>query len=451
MKRLLCGLLPLLAVSCVQLPAPHMTVPAAYLYGEGFNRDSLPCDFRWWERFGDSTLNRIEERALEGNYDLAVAASRVEQARRNLAVARAAWLPAVGAELSASGGRTDGVTEQHYAIVPALQWEVSLFGALRAANREAKAEILASEWAFRGAVLSLTAEVATVYFTLLEYERDLTIAERTYELRSESAALVDSMARYGMASGIARDQARSLMYEAAADRAQYRRLVEQTQLNLLLLLGEEPKAFDVRGWGGRLLRDVLPESVPAGLPSDLLTRRPDVMEALFTLESSAARVGMARAARFPTLSLTASGGVASRSLEGLTSGSPGMWSAAAKLVQPLFAFGKLKRQEQAAREAYYQELFRYEQSLLQAFSDVESALSGIAACREQTEQYRESVSKNELAAFRTRALYRSGMSAYLDVIDAERTYYESETRLVSLTVQQYIGYVNLFKALGGGW
>jgi len=451
MKRLLCGLLPLLAAACVKLPAPRMSVPATYLYGEGFNRDSLPYDFRWWERFGDTTLNRLEERALAGNYDLAVAASQVEQARHNLAVARAAWLPSLGMGLSASGERTEGVTEQKYTIAPALQWEVSLFGALRAANRAAKAEILSSEWAFRGAVLSLTAEVATVYFTLLEYERDLTIAERTYELRSESAALVDSMARYGMASGIDRDQARSLVHAAAADRAQYRRLVEETQLNLLLLLGEEPEAFDVRGWGGRLLRNALPEAVPVGLPSDLLARRPDIMEALFTLEKSAARVGMARAARFPSLSLTVSGGLFSQSLKGLTSGSPGMWSAAGSLTQPLFAFGKLKRQEQAARETYYQDLFRYEQSLLQAFSDVESALSGIVTYREQVEQYRELVMENERIAFRTRALYRNGMSAYLDVLDAERTYYESETQLVNLTVQQYLSYVSLFKALGGGW
>jgi len=452
MKKWITILLTIAAAGCVKLPAPWTSIPRDYLFGGEFDRDSLPYDIRWWERFGDTTLNRLEEEALAGNLDLAMAASRVEAARRNLAISQAAWLPSVGLGGSASGGREpeQGAVER-YEIAPTLSWEVSLFGALRATRRAARAEIEASEWAFRGVALSLTAEVATTYFTLLKYEEGLSVAERTQSLRRESAALVDSMARYGMASGIAREQAHSLVYTAAADCEQYRRLVAQTLLSLDVLRGENPVRRDVRGWGGRLDRDRLPEDVPVGLPSDLLSRRPDVMKALYEADRAAARVGLARAARFPSVSLTAAGGVLSSSLRGLTSGDPWTWSIGGNLVQPVFAFGKLKRQEQVARENYYEALFAYEQSILQAVSDVESALAGISTRRTEIEWNKRLVAANAETAFKTQALYRSGMSDYLDVIDAERSWYESELGLVELAAEQYIGYISLFKALGGGW
>lgn len=452
MRRWIYGLLLVSLAGCVKLPAPWVSVPRDYLYGEGFDRDSLPYDVRWWERFGDTTLNRLEETALAGNLDLAEAASRVEAARKSLAVSQAAWLPSVGLELSGSGGHDPGEgSVEHYGIAPALSWELSLFGALRATRQEAKAAIRSSEWAFRGVVLSLTAQVATAYFTLLKYEQGFSIAEHTYALRQESAALVDSLYRYGMASGIAREQARSLVYTAKSDCEQYRRLVDQTVLSLAVLLGENPRRVDTRGWGGRLKSDRLPEDIPVGLPSDLLSRRPDIMEALFEADQAAARVGLARAARFPSISLTATGGVVSSSLRGLTSGDPWTWSLGGSLVQPIFAFGKLKRQEQVARENYYEALFGYEQSILQALSEVESALVGITGNRAEIEQNRNLVAANEAVAYKTRALYRNGMSAYLDVIDAERSLYESELSLLELTAGQYLNYVSLIKALGGGW
>jgi len=168
-------------------------------------------------------------------------------------------------------------------------------------------------------------------------------------------------------------------------------------------------------------------------------------------EEAAARVGVARSARFPSLSLTGKGGVVSSTVEGLGKGNPWAWSAAAALTEPIFAFGRLKRQEASAREAYYQSVFAYEQAVLEAFSDVEDALVSITTYTEQTERYRKLVDANEQIALMTNTLYRSGMSAYLDVIDAERSLYESQMEYSNLVAQQYINYVNLFKALGGGW
>lgn len=169
------------------------------------------------------------------------------------------------------------------------------------------------------------------------------------------------------------------------------------------------------------------------------------------MAKAAAQAGQARSARFPSISLTAGGGAASGSIKGLTSGGPWAWNAAGALVEPLVAFGKLRRAEQAAVAAYDEAARNYEQTVLTAFADVEKALTAITTCREQTERSRELVESNGRIATMTRALYRSGLSDYLDVIDAERSLYQSQMQLASLVAQQYINYVALCKALGGGW
>ena len=208
---------------------PQVATPESYVYGAGFSSDTTGVGERWWELFGDTTLDALVEQALANNRDVAVAAARVQQARANLKTVRAQYLPQIGAEATAEGEYTpETEIVQSYAVEPTLSWELSLFGALRNAKRAAKAEIAASEWALAGVRLSLAAEVATTYFTLLEYERDLSIARQTLRLRRESAALIDSMFRYGMSDGVALEQARSLVYTAEADIPQYSRAVEQT-------------------------------------------------------------------------------------------------------------------------------------------------------------------------------------------------------------------------------
>lgn len=441
-----------LIVSCMpKLYPPQIETPEKYLYAEGF-ADSTTIPIRWWEMFCDPELNLLVEKALANNRDLLSAASRIAQARDQAVVARAQFLPSVGLGLTAEGDYTSA-TEivQSYAVEPALSWEVSLFGALRNTDRAARAQVLASEWAWRGVMLSLTAEVATTYFTLLQYRRDLDIARRSYGLRLESAALIDSMFRYGMSDGVALEQARSLVYTAAADIPQYRRAAEQTRLVLGTLLGENPSKTDTLGGCRALDTDCLPEEIPAGLPSALLERRPDVMEAYYAMQQAAFEVGIARAARFPSIALTGKGGIASHSIKGLTSGDPWAWNAVGSLTQPIFSFGKLRRRELAAQESYTQSVLAYEQTVLEAFADVEKALSGIRTYRLQAQRSEQLVEANERVAEMTRALYQSGMSDYLSVIDAERSLYESQMELANLIAQQYIACIDLCKALGGGW
>ena len=365
---------------------------------------------------------------------------------------RAQYLPQVGLGIDASGDHTSrtGIV-QSYAVEPTLSWEVSLFGALRHTKQAARAGIASAQWSLRGVRLALAAQVATGYFTLLEAERNLSIARETLRLRREQAALIDSMFRYGMSDGVALEQARSLVHTAEADLPQYLRAVEQTRLTLAALLGNPPGVLPGDGDGRMLRIDRYPEEIPVGLPSELLERRPDIMEARFTLRQAAAQAGVARAARFPSISLTARGGVASASISGLTGADPWAWSAAGSLVEPLFAFGKLRRAERLAVAEYDEAARNYEQTVYTAFSEVEKALVAIETCREESLRCRELVAANGRIAVMARALYRSGLSDYLDVIDAERNLYQSQTRLVGLVSQQYINYVVLCKALGGGW
>lgn len=431
---------------------PKVDVPDDYLYGEGFPRDTAALASDWWRLFGDTVLDNLVQRALENNRDVAVAASRVEEARQNLGVVRAQFLPQVGIGVTAEGEYTPQTKiVQTYAVEPSLSWEIALFGQLRNAKRAARAQIASSEWALRGVRLSLAAEVATTYFTLLEYERDLAIARRSCTLRRESAALIDSMFRYGMSDGVALEQARSLVYTAEADIPQYCRAVEQTWLSMGILLGETPSRARLSGAGLRLLTDYRPADIPVGLPSELLKRRPDIRQAHFNMLQAAAQAGQARSARFPSISLTAKGGVVSSSIKGLTAANPWAWDALGSVAEPIFGFGKLRNAERAAMAAYTQSAKTYEQTVLTAFADVEKALVAIATYRSQTERTGELVLSNDRIATMTRALYRSGLSDYLDVIDAERSLYQSQMSHVNLVVQQYINYVTLCKALGGGW
>lgn len=453
MKRftIILGVAFALSACNARITPPQISIPSEYSYAEQAITDSLGIDFAWWEYFGDSTLNDLIMRSIANNRNLLVAASRIEQARMELGNVRSNYLPSFAFEVSAEGNYTKETRiEQQYQIAPTMSWEVPLFGALRHSRRAAYAELCATKWAFRGVMLSLTTEVATSYFTLLQYRSSLEVARNTYRLREISAALMDSMYRYGFVSAVERQQAYSLADAAAVDIPTYERAVVETAAALSTLMGEYPLDSIIES-PSALHADRLPPEIPVGLPSALLERRPDVLEAYYGVEQAAAKVNIARVARFPSLSLTASGGVLSSTIKGLTSSNPFSWSAAAKLLQPLYAFGHLKRGELSAREGYYQAVKQYEQSILQAFADVSEALSQISTYRREVERYGAMLESDRRIYEMSKALYASGMNSYTDLIDAERTLYDSQMSYAEVRAQQYIAYVALFKALGGGW
>ena len=437
-----------------RLTTPQLATHEEYIFGTGFSRDSIALGQDWWQMFGDTTLNRLVVRALSQNKNIEIAASRIEQARHNLVVTRSTYLPSILGAISAEGkyeSATDNIA-QTYKILPQASWEIPLFGSLRHATRGAKAAIDYEVWQYRGVQLALEAEVATTYFTLLQYRQDLKIAQRSSELRREMVTLIDSLYNYGFASGVNLEQAHSLLYTAEADIPLYERAIAQTLLSLATLTGDTPETFINVGIDSRsaITNDYQPYDIAIGVPSDILHRRPDIMSAYYSMQQAAANVGLARSARLPSVTLTLFGGTATDKVSQLFSSKGWVADAMASIAQPIFNFGGLRRRELATREAYRQSLLAYEQSYIEALSDVESALVAITSSREELLRYAGLVKSYRNIAIMTYSLYRNGLSGYLDVIDAERSLYTSQMQFENLVAQQYINYINLCKALGGG-
>lgn len=439
--------------SCApKLYTAHVEVPGSYCEGASFATDSIMADSCWWRLFDDERLDALEAMALANNRDLRVAASRVVEAYLSLRNVKSGFLPQVGIQADANGSyNTPEGTAQEYTLQSAASWQVSLFGSWRNTRRAGEAAFLSSDWEAYGVELSLTAEVAAAYFTLSGYCRQLDIAEQTYALRKESTALIDSMYRYGFSSKIDLQRARSLVAQAEADIPKYREAVAGSRYSLAVLLGLTPDQIDCIAACDSLNVERLPAAVPVGLPSDLLQYRPDIRKAQYDMRAAEAKVGIARSARFPSVALTGAGGLFGSSVKTFSDLDNWTWSAAGRLTAPLFAFGKLRRNERIAKEQYMQAAYTYENTIFQALSDVETALDAIEESAGQIECYGRMVEANSTAAFLTRESYKAGMSAYLDVIDAERELYASQLEYVELVVGQYVNYVDLFKSLGVGW
>lgn len=433
------------------LHLPKVDIPAKYLSSLD-QASAKPLESQWWKVFNAPMLDSLQTIALENNKDLKLAVSRIESSRYELSIARSEFLPEVEAEIGADAKyQTHEGTEYELNIQPNISWNVSLFGALRHTVGAARAELLSSEWAYQGVRLSLTTQVATAFFTILQYRESLAIARHSLQLRKESAALIDSLTHYGMSTGLDLDQAQSLVYASQADVEEYNRALAQAKYSLAVLLGKTPEYVVGLDWESALEIGSLPDAIPIGLPSDLLARRPDLMESHYELQAAASKVGIARSNRFPSISLTGEGGLIGSSVKELFTSGYWSWGAAAQLVQPIFSFGRLKRKEQIARVEYEDAVLEYEKSVLTALKEVESALIAISTYRTQAEQYAEYVEANRRIAQLTMALYRNGMSNYLDVISTQQTWYNSQLELVQLTSQQYINYADLVMAIGGGW
>lgn len=451
MKQSILALALLLAVGCnPRLISPTVDIPPRFAYQSGESvplADSAYQATEWWRVFGDTTLNRLITTTLAQNNDLLVAASKITQAQQSLRQLRSQYLPSfsLGREVGISGQPTT----QHYAIEPAASWEIPLFGSLRAATTQASAEVEYAQWQYRGVRLSLAAQVATTYYTLLKYQRDLIIAIESSRLRAQTAHLTDSLFVRGLATGLHREQALSLLYTAQADIPLYEQQVRQTMVTLTALTGSSVQDTTIyKQLEITRLTDSPSIDIPVGLPSDLLYRRADVASAYATLVASAAKAKQARIARLPTLMLTAEGGVVSDDISRLFKGDSWVWSTLLSFAQPIYRFGALKSQERAAVELYNQALYAYRQSFITALSEVESALVEIATTRRESERYRALIASNDRISTLTRALYGNGLASYLDVIDAERTLYNTQMEYSNIIAQQYLAYIKLYLSLG---
>lgn len=416
----------------------------------------------WWKIFNDAYLDDLERRALEANQDLRAAAARVKEARALNQVARADLFPTVGAGLgatrqqpsAASQGLPDGTHVQPSTVYRAqanVSYEVDLFGRVASSVDAAKAETERSEALFRSVQLALQADVAQNYFTLRELDAELAVYARAVALREDALRLLKSRFAEGDISevDVLRSEAELATARSAAMTAE--RLRAASEHSLAVLLGKTPAEFSMPA--SPLVAVNL--RIPAGLPSSLLERRPDIAAAERAMAAANARIGIAKAAFFPSLSLTGTGGFESSSFGNLFKWSSRSFLlgplAGTALSIPLFDGGRRKGDLANARATFDERAAGYQQQVLVAFREVEDNLATLRILEDQTRTQGEAVAASTKAAELLRAQYTEGATNYLDVIDAERSVLNARRDAVQLEGLQAIATVNLIRALGGGW
>jgi len=410
------------------------------------------ADRRWWELFEDETLQWLIRTALERNYDVRIAAARLLEAEAQLGLARADQLPTLNAELSAdgsrsfSGSRSAGRSE--FSAELKASWEIDFWGKFRRASEAARADLLATEWGRRAAAQSLVAQVASAYFNLGALDQQRAIAVGALEARRESLRLTERREQSGAGSLIDVHQARELVQLAEGESIDLTRRIEQQENLLSTLLGLDPRPITR---GRPFSAQALPLAVPAGLPSALLERRPDIQAAEQQLVSANAQVGVARADQFPSLELTGSGGVASNALVALFTSPVAFLGAAGRLVQPLFDGGRRSAQVEAADARAQQAELSYRSTILQAMREVSDALVGFHRNRELAMSREGLVEASRQALTLVEARYEGGSSSYLEVLDANSRRLDAELAQVRARLDVLLSYVDVYRALGGGW
>ncbi|WP_421886487.1 AdeC/AdeK/OprM family multidrug efflux complex outer membrane factor [Methylibium sp.] len=437
--------------------------PQGEAYGEPAGAGSVAAsDLAWREVFVDAPLQRTIELALSNNRNLRVAALNIEQARAQYQVQRADLFPTVAASGEAVHQRTPAdlsqagraVTSHTYSAgIGFSTYELDLFGRVRNLNEQALQQFFATEEARRSTQISLVAEVANVYLTATADGELLRLARDTLASQESSYKLAQRSHELGVASALDLRQAQTSVEVARADVARYTRALAQ-DLNALALLVGAPLPADVRPGG------VQPEDLqwidrlaelPAGLPSDVLQRRPDVLQAERQLQAANATIGAARAAFFPRISLTASAGVASSSLSDLFQGSARTWSFVPQVSLPIFDAGRNRANLEVTKTQRDIALAQYELAIQSAFREVADALAARGTFDEQLAAQQALVDATGETYRLSQARYRSGVDSYLAVLDAQRSLYAAQQSLITLRLSRSANLVTLYKVLGGGW
>ena len=429
---------------------PQVETPQNYRFKKG--PEEAVINLKWWELFHDPVLYTLVTQALEHNRDLKAAASRVEQARAALGYTRADEYPAINIQAGAGTGNLSGGTRSNtrnsYAYAaPALNWEIDFWGKFRRATESARAELMASEYALRTVQIGLISAVVGTYYRLLDYHQRVNISKETLASRKESLNIIQKRFKRGIITELDVNQAQIQMEIAAAAIPQYERAVAQTENVLSILLGRLPEPVKT---GKGLNQTSPPPQVPLGLPASLLERRPDIVEAMYVLKAQTADIGVAEAMRLPAISLTGMLGVASSELSNITS-EGGAGSVSGGLFGPIFQFYKNIRRVEIEEARTQEALYTYQNTVLTAFQEVEDALVEIDTYHKQM----AAVERKEKAARNANRLanlrYNRGVSSYLEVLETERSLFSTQLELSELKQQYLNAYVQLYKALGGGW
>jgi multidrug efflux system outer membrane protein len=465
----------LLLVGCSLAPTyekPDVNAPAAFKEAPlstadaGTWKTAQPSEQvqrgEWWTVFNDAALNDLEQQALDANHNLQAAAARLKESRAIQTTVRAGLFPKFDAGFGPTRERASPAsqllpddakvpTQTLWRAQTTASYEVDLFGRVSDSVAAAKADTQQSEALFRSVQLALQADVAQNYFQLRELDAELDVYDRTVSLREQTLQLVQRRFNEGDISELDVARAKSELATARSDAMTVRRQRAASEHSLAVLLGKSPAQFSM---AANPLNPV-DIQIPAGLPSSLLERRPDIAAAERTMAAANSRIGVAKSAYFPSLNLTASGG-----FESATLGDLFHWSSRAfllgplvgtELAVPLFDGGRRKGNLANARATYEEDVANYRQQVLVAFQEVEDNLSDLRILQDQTKTQADAVAASNRAAQLSRTQYTEGATQYLDVIDAERTVLQSQRSAVQLMGIQAVSTVNLIRALGGGW
>ncbi len=435
---------------------PPVTAPDQYreVQGPPAPPPSL-ADQPWWDVFGDPTLKQLIDEALRNGYDVQLAAARVAEARARAGIARSEFFPQIGYGADWSRGRNSiylppysTATTNAYSANVNFGWELDLWGRIRRLNEAAKAQYLATEDARRGVLLSLVSDVAVAYFQLRELDEELSIAKKTVEAFQQTADLFQRKLAEGAASALETSYATAALGQVAAQVPELERRIEATENQLNLLLGRNPASVPR---GETLAAQTLPPSIPVGLPSELLERRPDIRQTEQQLVAANALVGVATANFFPRISLTGLFGAVGPELDNFFYPAGKTWSIAAGLFGPLFQGGRLRSEYDATYAQWEQAKVQYEQTVTGAFAETTTVLyarekiaATVDALTRTVEDYREMVRLTNLRYF-------SGLSSYFEVLYAMQQLYPAEIALARARFDLLSDYVAIYKALGGGW
>jgi multidrug efflux system outer membrane protein len=425
---------------------PAVDVPAAYR-GEPQPASSNPGpesigDAKWWTVFQDEELQKLVRTSLEQNYDLRIAATRVLEAQAQLGITRADQFPTVSA-----GADINTTRNPKTPIFPSYQLNAGQLD-LSASWELARANLLATEWGRRAVISTLVANVADAYFQLRALDLELEISQRTLSSRQDSLKLTQALEQNGSVSLVDVRQGEQLVYTASETIPNLERQIQQQENLISTLLGRNPGPVPR---GLNLQDEPHPPTVPAGLPSRLLERRPDIQQSEQQMIAANAEIGVAKAAYFPDISLTALGGFQSDSLARLFSGPAGLWNVGPTLTQPIFTAGKIRSNVKLAEATQQQASLTYQQTIQQAFRDVSDTLVAYQKDREYREQQELLTTSAQDATRLAQVRYENGVASYLEVLTNDTNYFSAELNLAQARLNELTDLVHLYDALGGGW
>jgi len=436
---------------------PPVDAPAAFIYEPKDAADT--ANTAWWTQFNDPVLDGLIKQALAYNYSVKVAAANVETAAGVLTQTRSGLFPQLGYDGAAGRARTTeaSATPELSKLIPNPQssyqallqasWEIDLWGRIRRLSESARANLLGTDEARRGVILSLVASVASDYLTLRGLDEQLNISRQTLAAYGESLRLYNLQFQYGQVSQMQVAQVQSQYETAAVQIPLLESQIAQTENSLSVLIGKNPGPIP----RGKTVYELALPKVPAGLPSELLTRRPDLLQAEDTLIAANAQIGAARALYFPTISLTGAAGTSSAALSNLFTGPAHVWSYAGQAIGPIFTFGSVSGQVAQAAGAQQSALFNYQYSIQNAFADVENSLVASQKLIEQQAAQQKLVDALALYAKLAKLQFDGGYTSYTTVLQAEQSLFPAQLQLASLRASVFSSSVNIYKSMGGGW